>query len=55
MTTATETKAPAAEKLSLDDLDAVAAGHGKFRYVEMNGHTYAVGHVNGQTVMVKVA
>ena len=36
------------------DLNAVVGGHDKFRYVETNGNTYAVGHVNGQTVRVKV-
>lgn len=40
--------------LSDNDLNAVVGGHDKFRYVESNGTTYAVGHVNGQTVRVKV-
>jgi hypothetical protein len=40
--------------LSDNDLNAVVGGHDKFRYVETNGNTYAVGHVNGQKVMVKV-
>ena len=38
-----------------NDLNAIVGGHDKFRYVETNGNTYAVGHVNGQTVRVKVA
>jgi hypothetical protein len=42
-------------ELSDSDLNAVAGGHSKFHYVEMNGNTYAVGHIRGQTVMVKVA
>lgn len=40
--------------LSENDLNAVGGGHDKFRYVETNGNTYAVGHINGQTVRVKV-
>jgi hypothetical protein len=40
--------------LSDNDLNAVVGGRDKFRYVESNGSTYAVGHINGQTVMVKV-
>jgi len=37
------------------ELSAVSDGHQKFHYETMNGSTYAVGHVNGRTVMVKVA
>jgi hypothetical protein len=37
-----------------NDLNAVVGGQDKFRYIETNGNTYAVGHVNGQTVKVKV-
>ena len=40
--------------LSDNDLNAVVGGRDKFRYVESNGNIYAVGHINGQTVMVKV-
>jgi hypothetical protein len=40
--------------LSDNDLSAVVGGNDKFRYVETNGNTYAVGYVNGQTVKVKV-
>jgi hypothetical protein len=40
--------------LSDHDLNAIVGGHDKFRYVETNGNTYAVGHINGQTVRVKV-
>jgi hypothetical protein len=40
--------------LNDSDLNAVAGGHDKFRHVETNGNTYAVGHVNGQTVKVKL-
>ncbi|MDI1261943.1 MAG: hypothetical protein PS018_01625 [bacterium] len=43
------------EALSDSELNAVVGGHQKFHYVEMNGSTYAVGHINGSTVMVKVA
>ena len=41
-------------ELSDNDLNAVVGGHEKFHYVEMNGNTYAIGHIHGQTVMVKV-
>jgi len=42
-------------ELSDDQLDSVVGGHSKFHYVEMGGHTYAIGHIKGQgTVMVKV-
>ena len=43
------------DALSDTDLNAVLGGHEKFHYVEMNGSTYAIGHIHGQTVMVKVA
>jgi hypothetical protein len=46
---------PAQTELRDKDLDAVSGGHSKFHYVEMNGSTYAIGHIHGQTVMVKVA
>ena len=36
------------------ELNAVIGGHQKFQYEKMNGHTYAIGHVNGSTVKVKV-
>ena len=42
-------------QLNDSKLDAVTGGHQKFHYVEMNGSTYAVGHINGSTVMVKVS
>ncbi len=37
-----------------NELNAVAGGHQKFHYETMNGSTYAIGHINGRTVMVKV-
>jgi len=36
------------------ELNAVIDGHRKFHYETMNGHTYAIGHINGSTVMVRV-
>ena len=43
-------------QLNDNDLDAVIGGaHQKFHYETMNGSTYAIGHINGRTVMVKVA
>ena len=45
---------PVQAELSDSDLNAVVGGHERFHYVEMNGNTYAVGHIHGQTVMVKV-
>jgi bacteriocin-like protein len=41
-------------QLSDNELNAVIGGHQKFHYETMNGHTYAIGHINGRTVMVKV-
>jgi len=41
-------------QLGSNELNAVIGGHQKFHYETMNGHTYAIGHVNGTTVMVKV-
>ena len=37
-----------------NELNAVVGGHQKFHYETMNGSTYAIGHINGRTVMVKV-
>ena len=47
-------KTPVQAELSDGDLNAVVGGQGKFRYVEQNGNTYAVGHVLGQTVKIKI-
>lgn len=47
-------KNPPQAELSDDDLNAVVGGQGKFRHVEQNGNTYAVGRVLGQTVRVKL-
>jgi bacteriocin-like protein len=41
-------------RLSDNELNAVIGGHRKFYYETMNGSTFAIGHVNGRTVMVKV-
>jgi len=41
-------------QLSDNELNAVRGGHLKFHYETMNGSTYAIGHINGRTVMVKV-
>ena len=48
------TRSSASGALCDNELNAVGGGDDKFRYVETNGNTYAVGHVNGQTVRVKV-
>ena len=37
-----------------NELNAVSGGHQKFHYDEMNGHTYAIGHINGRTVAVRI-
>lgn len=37
-----------------NELNAVIGGHRKFEYETTNGSTYAVGHINGRTVKVKV-
>ena len=41
-------------QLGDNEPNAVVGGHRKFRYKTMNGHTYAIGHINGSTVMVRV-
>ena len=41
-------------ELADDEPNAVVGGHRKFHYETMNGHTYAIGCVNGRTLMVKV-
>ena len=46
---------PAQKELSDSDLNVVVGGHGSSQYVEMNGNTYVVSHIHGQTLMVKVA
>ena len=52
--TSQPSKLPAQAELSDNDLNDVVGGQGKFRHVEQNGNTYAVGHVLGQTVRVKL-
>ena len=52
--TSQPSKSPVQAELSDNDLKAVVGGQGKFRHVEQNGNTYAVGHVLGQTVSVKL-
>jgi hypothetical protein len=47
-------KTPVQAELNDSDLNAVIGGQRTFRYVEQNGNTYAVGHVLGQTVKVKL-
>jgi hypothetical protein len=42
------------DALSDSDLNAVVGGRDKFCYVELNGNTYAIGQIDGQTVKVKV-
>ncbi len=46
---------PARRELSDDDMDTVVGGQGPFHYVEINSNTFVVSHVNGHTLMVKVA
>ena len=42
-------------ELNDNELDAVIGGkHQGFHYETMNGHTYAIGHIHGQTVIVRV-
>ena len=41
-------------QLSDNELNAVIGGHRKFQYEEKNGRTYAIGHINGRTVAVRV-
>jgi len=46
---------PPRSQLRDSELHAVIGGHQKFQHETINGHTYAVGHVNGSTLMVKVS
>jgi bacteriocin-like protein len=41
-------------RLSDNELNAVIGGHRKFQYETTNGRTYAIGHINGSTVAVRV-
>jgi len=41
-------------RLGDNELNAVIGGHRKFHYETMNGRTYAIGHVNGSTVAVRI-
>ena len=41
-------------RFGASELNAVIGDHQKFHYETMNGSTYAIGHINGRTVMVKV-
>jgi len=41
-------------RLTDAELNAVIGAHQKFRYETTNGRTYAIGHVNGSTVAVRV-
>ena len=52
--TSQPSKTPVQAELSDSDLNAVVGGQGKFRHVEQDGTTYAVGRVLGQTVRVKL-
>jgi hypothetical protein len=52
--TSQPSKPPIQAELSDSDLNAVVGGQGKFRHVEQDGNTYAVGRVLGQTVRVKL-
>ena len=45
---------PSSNAQAQTELNAVIDGHRKFHYETMNGHTYAIGRINGSTVMVKV-
>ena len=45
---------PAQSQLRDSELNAVIGGHQKFSHETMNGHTYAIGHINGRTVAVRV-
>jgi bacteriocin-like protein len=37
-----------------NELNAVIGGHQKFQYETMDGRTYAIGHINGSTLKVRV-
>jgi hypothetical protein len=45
---------PIQAQLSDSELNAVVGGERKFPHIEQNGNTYAVGHVLGQTIKVKL-
>ena len=52
--TSPSSKTHAQTQLNDNELNAVIGGHRKFHYEEMKGHTYAIGHINGRTVAVRV-
>jgi bacteriocin-like protein len=52
--TTRSSNAEAQTRLNDNELNAVIGGHQKFHYEERNGHTYAIGHINGRTVAVRV-
>ena len=52
--TSQPSKPPIQAELSDSELNAVVGGQRKFQHIEQNGNTYAVGHVLGQMVKVKL-
>jgi bacteriocin-like protein len=54
MTTPSSNNQTQTARLSDNELNAVIGGHQKFHYETMNGRTYAIGHINGSTVAVRV-
>ena len=54
MTTQSSNKQTQPAQLSANELNAVIGGHQKFQYETTDGRTYAIGHINGSTVAVRV-
>jgi bacteriocin-like protein len=54
MTTPPSNNEAQATRLNDKELNAVSGGHQKFQYETTNGRIYAIGHINGSTVAVRV-
>ena len=54
MTTPSSNHQAKTTQLRDNELNAVIGGHQKFQYETMDGRTYAIGHINGSTVAVRV-
>ena len=54
MTTQPSNNQAQTTRLGDSELSAVIGGHQKFQYETTNGRTYAIGHVNGSIVAVRI-
>ncbi len=54
MTTQPSNNQSQSTRLNDNELSAVIGDHPKFQYETTNGRIYAIGHVNGSTLAVRV-